>query len=231
MHPSCAAYPPTAANLAEAAKYTGVQDYDDYDEGLNPYFYDPDDPQRPVGATGPEYPGLMDRAQLPFTAAGLDVPSYVTNGNHDGSCRATRTATPPSRTSRRAASRRWRRRPRAPGLDPTVLLTPSVGLHAGPARPAAAASSTSARSRPIYARTARTTRTATASSTRTRTPTRTSPPATTPGTRPRRRASASSRSTRSPRAASSSSPRTGTSTILSSSGSSASCSSRRPTTS
>ena len=26
----------------------------------------------------------MDRAQLPFTPAGLDVPSYVTNGNHDG---------------------------------------------------------------------------------------------------------------------------------------------------
>ena len=45
MHPSCAAYPPTVANLAEAAKYTGVQDYDDYDEGPNPYFYDPDAPQ------------------------------------------------------------------------------------------------------------------------------------------------------------------------------------------
>ena len=38
-----------------------------------------------MGAEGwPAYPGLMDRAQLPFTPAGLDVPSYVTNGNHDG---------------------------------------------------------------------------------------------------------------------------------------------------
>ena len=45
MHPSCAAYPANAANLAEAAKYTGVQDYDDYDEGPTPYFYDPDNPQ------------------------------------------------------------------------------------------------------------------------------------------------------------------------------------------
>jgi uncharacterized repeat protein (TIGR01451 family) len=81
-HPSCAAYPPDAAHLAEAAKYTGVQDYSDYDEGNNPYFYDP---TLPTGqwADWPEYPGLMDRAQLPFQAAGLNVPSYVTNGNHD----------------------------------------------------------------------------------------------------------------------------------------------------
>ena len=48
-----------------------------------PYFYDPDDP-RGASAGWPEYPGLMDRAQQPFTAAGLAVPSYVVFGNHDG---------------------------------------------------------------------------------------------------------------------------------------------------
>jgi metallophosphoesterase (TIGR03767 family) len=80
-HPLC---PPSGVpGAAEAAKYTGVQDYDDYAEGLAPYFYDPDDPRG--GASGwPQYPGLMDRAQQQFTAAGLDVPSYVAFGNHDG---------------------------------------------------------------------------------------------------------------------------------------------------
>lgn len=67
---------------AEAERYTGVQDYDDYVEGTTPYFYDPDDP-RGASAGWPEYPGLMDRAQEPFEASGLDVPSYVAFGNHD----------------------------------------------------------------------------------------------------------------------------------------------------
>ncbi|WP_354699979.1 3',5'-cyclic adenosine monophosphate phosphodiesterase CpdA [Paraconexibacter sp. AEG42_29] len=65
----------------EAARYTGVQDDDDVlDSGR---FYDPD---RPSGAYAawPRYPGLMDRAQQPFAAAGLPVPSYVAFGNHDG---------------------------------------------------------------------------------------------------------------------------------------------------
>jgi len=67
---------------AEAAAYTGVQDYDDYTENLNPYFYDPDDP-RGAAAGWPEYPDLMNRAQEAFTATGLAVPSYVAFGNHD----------------------------------------------------------------------------------------------------------------------------------------------------
>lgn len=67
---------------AEAARYTGIQDYDDYFEGPFPEFYDPDDPQGPH-ATWPKYPGLMDRAQQAFTADGLDTPSYVAFGNHD----------------------------------------------------------------------------------------------------------------------------------------------------
>jgi len=79
-HPLCPAIGVPGA--AEAARYTGVQDYDDYVEGLDPYFYDPDEP-RGAAAGWPEYPGLMDRAQEPFEAAGLAVPSYVAFGNHD----------------------------------------------------------------------------------------------------------------------------------------------------
>jgi 3',5'-cyclic AMP phosphodiesterase CpdA len=67
---------------AEAARYTGVQDYNDYFEGPFPEFYDPNSPAGPHAAW-PKYPGLMDRAQKSFTAAGLDVPSYVAFGNHD----------------------------------------------------------------------------------------------------------------------------------------------------
>ncbi|MDX6622561.1 MAG: hypothetical protein QOE75_493 [Solirubrobacterales bacterium] len=73
---------PLVPGAAEAAKYTGVQDYDDYIEGPYPEFYDPDSPQGPHSAW-PKYPGLMDRAQESFGAAGLDVPSYVAFGNHD----------------------------------------------------------------------------------------------------------------------------------------------------
>ncbi len=67
---------------AEAARYTGVQDYQDYIEGPYPEFYDPNDPQGPHAAW-PKYPGLMDRAQQAFTASGVSVPSYVAFGNHD----------------------------------------------------------------------------------------------------------------------------------------------------
>jgi metallophosphoesterase (TIGR03767 family) len=68
---------------AEAAKYTGVQDFRDYLEGTQPSFYDPND-VRGFFAGWPSYPGLMDRAQQAFSAAGVSVPSYVVFGNHDG---------------------------------------------------------------------------------------------------------------------------------------------------
>lgn len=67
---------------AEAARYTGVQDYNDYLEGTYPEFYDPNSPAGPHSAW-PKYPGLMDRAQQAFTASGVAVPSYVAFGNHD----------------------------------------------------------------------------------------------------------------------------------------------------
>ncbi len=61
--------------------YTGVQDYDDYNEGAAQY-YDPDMPLGPF-SDWPTYPNLMNEAQAEFTAAGLDVPHYLTFGNHD----------------------------------------------------------------------------------------------------------------------------------------------------
>lgn len=67
---------------AEATRYTGVQDYQDYVEGPFPEFYDPNQPAGPHAAW-PKYPGLMDRAQQSFAASGLSVPSYVAFGNHD----------------------------------------------------------------------------------------------------------------------------------------------------
>ena len=72
---------PLDPQLADPLLYAGVQDYDDY--VVNDQFYDPD---QPIGTWGdfPSYPGLMDRAQEPFQTPGLDVPSYVTPGNHDG---------------------------------------------------------------------------------------------------------------------------------------------------
>ena len=65
----------------EAKRYTGVQDYSDGLPGSS--FYDPDQPAGQFSAF-PRYPGLMDRAQVPFQTPGLAVPSYVSFGNHDG---------------------------------------------------------------------------------------------------------------------------------------------------
>jgi hypothetical protein len=76
--------PPGTPGTAEAKKYTGVQDYNDYTEGADPYFYDPNDPRGANFSAWPKYPGLLDRAEQPFSAEGLKVPSYVVFGNHDG---------------------------------------------------------------------------------------------------------------------------------------------------
>jgi metallophosphoesterase (TIGR03767 family) len=74
------ACPAGTPGVEEGARYTGVQDYDDYVESGT--FYDPDQPAG--GYAGwPAYPGLMDKAQLPFETPGLKVPSYLAQGNHD----------------------------------------------------------------------------------------------------------------------------------------------------
>jgi metallophosphoesterase (TIGR03767 family) len=68
--------------------YTGVADYDDW-RGAPPDryagFWDPDEapPSGPYAAF-PRYPGLLERSLRPFSAQGIDVPWYITRGNHDG---------------------------------------------------------------------------------------------------------------------------------------------------
>jgi uncharacterized repeat protein (TIGR01451 family) len=126
-HPSCAGFPPSAANRAEASKYTGVQDYDDYDEGTNPYFYDPDSPQA-AWADWPSYPGLMDRAQLPFQAAGLDVASYVTNGNHDGLVQGNENGEAAFEDIATGCFKALGTTASFSGFDPSALLSPSAGM-------------------------------------------------------------------------------------------------------
>lgn len=89
----CAGTPQEIARLdadVAARRYTGVADYDDYRGAPADRFagfYDPD--EAPPTGTGPyaafpRYPGLLERAQRPFTAAGLDVPWFISRGNHDG---------------------------------------------------------------------------------------------------------------------------------------------------
>jgi metallophosphoesterase (TIGR03767 family) len=81
IHQTCV--PAGIPGAAEAAAYTGVQDYNDYIEGAAPQFYDPNTPTGARFGAWPMYSGLMNRAQQTFTAAGVNVPTYVTFGNHD----------------------------------------------------------------------------------------------------------------------------------------------------
>ncbi|HEX8206402.1 MAG TPA: hypothetical protein VF587_10120, partial [Solirubrobacteraceae bacterium] len=87
-----------------ARRYTGVGDYSDWpaDVPVERFagFWDPN--RTPPEGTPPglydawpKYPGLYDRAQQPFTAAGLDVPPYLARGNHDGLLEGTITANNP----------------------------------------------------------------------------------------------------------------------------------------
>ncbi|HEV2814774.1 MAG TPA: hypothetical protein VGW10_16075, partial [Solirubrobacteraceae bacterium] len=89
---------------AAARRYTGVGDFADWpaDVPIERYagFWDPNrtPPEgTPPGAydAWPRYPGLYDRAQQPFTAAGLDVPPYLARGNHDGLLEGTIAASNP----------------------------------------------------------------------------------------------------------------------------------------
>jgi metallophosphoesterase (TIGR03767 family) len=72
-----------------ARNYTGVADYDDYrDAPADRFagFWDPDEAAPTAGpyAAFPRYAGLLEVAQRPFEAAGLDMPWYISRGNHDG---------------------------------------------------------------------------------------------------------------------------------------------------
>lgn len=92
----CRGLPPEAvADGTNPRNYTGVQDYDDYLLD-NPLYWDPDVPLGAYKSRGwPVYPGLLDRAQEPFEAEGLAVPSYVAFGNHDGLYQGTVSAASP----------------------------------------------------------------------------------------------------------------------------------------
>jgi metallophosphoesterase (TIGR03767 family) len=85
--------PSETADFSDPSRYTGVQDYDDYHR--SPSFYDPDEPFGPTFGSWPSYTGLMDRAQQPFQAEGLRVPSYVLFGNHDALAQGTEDAIRP----------------------------------------------------------------------------------------------------------------------------------------
>ena len=72
-----------------ARNYTGVADYDDYRDAPQDRFagfWDPDEAAPTPGAYSafPRYPGLLEAAQRPFQAAGLNIPWYISRGNHDG---------------------------------------------------------------------------------------------------------------------------------------------------
>ena len=82
----------------EARRYTGLQDYADYNGGQGDgNFYDPN---RSAGAYAqwPQYTGLMDSAQRPFVPVGLrrgsaPVPTYAVTGNHETEVLGYNTAT------------------------------------------------------------------------------------------------------------------------------------------
>ena len=117
----------------------------------------------------------MDRAQLPFQAAGLDVPSYVTNGNHDGLVQGNQDGQRRLRGHRHGLLQGARHDDVAtPGLDPTVLLSPSSAFMLVPPDPLRRFVDKRQIKADLRGQRRRATRTATGSWTRTRTPTRTS---------------------------------------------------------
>ena len=80
------------------------------------------------------YTGLMDRAQTTFTPAGLDVPSYWSNGNHDVLVQGNEDATAPlediATACFKALGTTLALPPSSPGPDfvpdPNLLLAPTA---------------------------------------------------------------------------------------------------------
>jgi 3',5'-cyclic AMP phosphodiesterase CpdA len=76
-------------NAAVSARsYTGVQDSGDYPGRPVAAYGNLYDPERPAPANTPyaalpRHPGLLERAQRPFRAQGLQTPWYGVRGNHD----------------------------------------------------------------------------------------------------------------------------------------------------
>ena len=70
-----------------AELYTGAQDWDDFPSGVSQGrladYWDPDRGQAGGAYGSLSYPGLMERAQLPFAAGGLTSRWYSVSGNHE----------------------------------------------------------------------------------------------------------------------------------------------------
>ena len=77
----------------------------------------------------------MDRAQLPFQAAGLSVPSYVTNGNHDGLVQGNQEGNAAFEDIATGCFKALGTTTSYTGLDPTVLLSPSSAFMLVPPDP------------------------------------------------------------------------------------------------
>ena len=159
---------------------------------------------RALGAAGLALvPGLDGPgASMPFTAAGLTSRATSPTATTTAWCRATQTATPPSRTSRPAASRRSADAASSPNLAAAgrprpIRAADAVGRDAGAARPAAALRRQGAVQADLRARTELDDAHGYDFVDPAEDAAPTAAPPTTRGTRRRRPASASSRSTRS----------------------------------
>ncbi len=132
-----------AGQIPDEPTYMGVQDYDDL--GFKaPDYYDPDEPFGEQYGTFPTWQGLMDRAQsLSFTPVGLrrggtPVPSYLSNGNHDGLVQGNEDAIKAFEdiaTGCFKAATSTSALPVGPNPDPNQLFSPGVGFAVRPDDP------------------------------------------------------------------------------------------------
>ena len=121
----------------------GVQDYDDL--GFKaPDYYDPDEPFGDQYGSFPNWPGLMDRAQsLTFTPVGLrrdgvPVPTYLSNGNHDGLVQGNEDAIKTFEdiaTGCFKVAQSTSTLPIRPEPDPNQLFSPALGFAVRPDEP------------------------------------------------------------------------------------------------
>jgi 3',5'-cyclic AMP phosphodiesterase CpdA len=131
----------TAGEIPDEPTYMGVQDYDDL--GFKaPDYWDPDEGR--VYHNWPTWPGLMDRAQsLTFTPVGLrrsgtPVPTYISNGNHDGLVQGNEDAIKEFEdiaTGCFKVAGSTSTLPIGPDPDPNQLFSPAIGFAVRPDEP------------------------------------------------------------------------------------------------
>jgi metallophosphoesterase (TIGR03767 family) len=132
-----------ADQIPDEPTYMGVQDYDDL--GFQaPDYYDPDEPFGDQYGTFPTWQGLMDRAQaLTFIPVGLrrgdtPVPTYVSNGNHDGLVQGNEDAIKAFEdvaTGCFKVAGSTAALPVGPNPDPNQLFSPAIGFAVRPDEP------------------------------------------------------------------------------------------------